>query len=133
MSKVFLDTVGLLAVWDMRDQWHDAETAAFALLCAEGAVFITTTFVLAECGNALARTRLRQYPVDLRRSLESDGDLINPADAEWHEAWVRYEAGHSGGPGLVDEISFAVMRRLGLKRAFTNDAHFRDAGFDALF
>ena len=133
MSKVFLDTVGLLAVWDRRDQWHDAATAAFALLCAEGAVFITTTFVLAECGNALARTRLRQYPVDLRRSLESDGDLINPADAEWHEAWVRYEAGHPGGPGLVDEISFAVMRRLGLQRAFTNDAHFRDAGFDALF
>jgi predicted nucleic acid-binding protein len=23
MSQVFLDTVGLLAVWDRRDQWHD--------------------------------------------------------------------------------------------------------------
>ncbi len=133
MNEVFLDTVGLIAVWDRRDQWHDAATAAFALLCAEGAVIITTTFVLAECGNALARTRLRQNPVDLRRSLETDGGLINPADADWHEAWVRYEAGHPGSPGLVDELSFAVMRLLGLRRAFTNDRHFADAGFETLF
>jgi hypothetical protein len=27
---VFLDTVGLLAVWDVHDQWHDAAFVAFA-------------------------------------------------------------------------------------------------------
>ena len=133
MSEVFLDTVGLLAVWDTRDQWHPSAVAAFARLCSEGVVFITTTFVLAECGNAFARTRLRQNPVDLRSRLESDGGLLDPSDADWQEAWVRYEAGHPGGPGLVDELSFAVMRRLGLKKAFTNDRHFADAGFEPLF
>jgi predicted nucleic acid-binding protein len=43
------------------------------------------------------------------------------------------EASYPGGPGLVDELSFAVMRRLGLRRAFTNDQHFAAAGFDPLF
>jgi len=30
MNVVFLDTVGLLALWDEDDQWHAAAEAAFA-------------------------------------------------------------------------------------------------------
>jgi predicted nucleic acid-binding protein len=33
----------------------------------------------------------------------------------------------------VDHLSFVVMRRLDLLEAFTNDRHFRAAGFHALF
>lgn len=29
MKDVFLDTVGLIAVWDVADQWHAAADAAF--------------------------------------------------------------------------------------------------------
>ena len=35
--------------------------------------------------------------------------------------------------GIVDQVSFAVMRRLGITDAFTNDRHFKAAGFRALF
>ena len=35
--------------------------------------------------------------------------------------------------GIVDQISFVVMRRLGVSRAFTNDRHFRAAGMEPLF
>ena len=30
MNAVFLDTVGLLALWDEGDQWHTAAETAFA-------------------------------------------------------------------------------------------------------
>ena len=33
----------------------------------------------------------------------------------------------------VDQLSFRVMRRLGLTEAFTNDQHFQAAGFTTLF
>ena len=33
----------------------------------------------------------------------------------------------------VDQLSFQVMRRLGLTEAFTNDQHFQAAGFTTLF
>ena len=133
MTAVFLDTVGLLATWDVRDQWHHPARAAFELIKQSGAGVITTTFVLAECGNAVSCSNVRCDFLRFGNAMEAGGSLLVPSDADWHEAWARYEAGFPGAAGLVDELSFAVMRRLGLQRAFTNDGHFADAGFEPLF
>jgi hypothetical protein len=116
-----------------RDQWHDRAQTAFERLREERVAVITTTFVLAECGNATSRTSARSEVIRFGAAMEAGGALITPSDSEWHEAWTRYASGHIGGPGLVDEISFAVMRRLGLRQAFTNDRHFLDSGFEPLF
>ena len=59
MSPVFLDTVGLLALWDRSDQWHPTAEAAFQRLTNARVAGITTTFVLAECANAAARRPYR--------------------------------------------------------------------------
>ena len=133
MSPVFLDTVGLLAVWNEDDQWHDAASTAFTAVKRERATLFTTTFVLAECANATARSAFRESVVDLRMLLGSYRGLIHPTEADFETAWEHYKSGFPGAPGLVDELSFSVMRRLGLRRAFTNDRHFTDAGFEALF
>ncbi len=61
-STIFLDTVGLLALWDVSDQWHDVAAA-----------------------------------------------------------------------GIVDHLSFAVMRRHHIREAFANDRHFEAASFTILF
>ncbi|HEV7406823.1 MAG TPA: hypothetical protein VGO11_27990 [Chthoniobacteraceae bacterium] len=90
MNRVLLDSVGILALCDIRDQWHEAATEAFARMLEEQAEVCTTTFVLAECGNALARTKFRQSIVDLRLRLEKENALINPSDADWHDAWTHY-------------------------------------------
>lgn len=44
-----------------------------------------------------------------------------------------YDRGEAGEAGIVDHISFIVMRRLSLTEAFTNDRHFEAAGFRFLF
>jgi predicted nucleic acid-binding protein len=85
MTPIFLYTVGLLAVWDIDDQWHNAADAAYERIVSARQPVVTTTFVLLECGNAVARR------------------------------------------------TFAVMRRLGIRQAFTNDRHFQEAGFETLF
>lgn len=48
MRAVFLDTVGLLALWDVRDAWHGAAEAAYRRLLADRAPLVTSTFVLLE-------------------------------------------------------------------------------------
>ncbi len=133
MTNVFLDTVGLLALWDTSDQWHSAAAPAFARLADARTRFITTSFVLLECGNAAARRPYRQAVVRLRERLEAAGSLIVPTAEDWTQAWAAYARGEGDQAGIVDHVSFTVMRRLELTQGFTNDAHFRAAGFEVLF
>ena len=130
---VFLDTVGLIAVWESKDQWHSAAVEASTQLCSEKTQSISTSYILAECANAAARKPYREDVSRLREELEDAGQLIHPTTDEWESAWVAYRRGEGGDASLVDHLSFLVMRRLGITRAFTNDRHFQAAGFETLF
>jgi predicted nucleic acid-binding protein len=70
---------------------------------------------------------------DLRQTMLAENRLIEPTLQEIDQAWNDYRAGQAGGAGIVDLISFGVMRRLGITQAFTNDEHFSLAGFELLF
>lgn len=133
MNAVFLDTVGMLAIWNESDQWHDAAERAFAELLTNRAAVVTTSYVLLECGNATTRRPIRRSVVDWRNVMSANSGLIFPGQHDWEQAWEAYARGDAGQAGIVDQVSFAVMRRLGIRQAFTNDQHFRAAGFDTMF
>ena len=133
MSPVFLDTVGLLAIWDTSDQWHEAASSAYRLMLEQGRSLTTTPQVLNECGNAASRRAYREDVCALRELLLDERLLVEPSGEEIDDAWVEFREGEPGDAGIVDLISFAVMRRLGLTDAFTNDRHFKVAGFTTLF
>jgi predicted nucleic acid-binding protein len=46
MKDVFLDTVGLIAVWDATDQWNTAADAAYQKLLKQGRRLLTTPLIL---------------------------------------------------------------------------------------
>lgn len=133
MNLVFLDTVGMLASWDEADQWHQAANAAFKKLSLQRSSVVTTAFVLLECGNAAARKPYRRTVIEWRDVMSVNKGLIAPSQEDWSKAWIAYERGEANQAGLVDHISFVVMRRLGITQAFTNDRHFTAAGFETLF
>ena len=132
-DAILLDTVGILATWDRADQWHDPADRVLQSLLRAKRASITTSLILYECGNAAARTPFRARVDVLRTSMARDGRVIDPEPNDLEQAWEAYARGEAGQAGIVDHVSFAVMRRLGLIRAFTNDAHFRAAGFETLF
>jgi predicted nucleic acid-binding protein len=133
VNHVFLDTVGLLATWDETDQWHALATSAYAGIEKRSSVCVTTTFVLLECGNAAAKRPYRTAVDRLRTALEAANCLIQPTEEDWAEAWHAYVRSEGAGAGIVDQISFVVMRRLGIRQAFTHNSHFSAAGFETLF
>jgi predicted nucleic acid-binding protein len=133
MKDVFLDTVGMIAVWDQADQWHTVAKTAYMALLSQGRRLVTTPLVLWECGNASARRTYRSDVCELRKALLLEGLLIEPTAQEIEKAWTAYERGEAAQAGIVDHVSFVVMRRLGIKEAFTNDKHFQAAGFTTLF
>jgi predicted nucleic acid-binding protein len=133
MKRVFLDIVGLIATWDEADQWHDVASAALAALDADEAELLTTALVLYECGNAGSRKPFRNAVVRLWNSLADDQRLIVPPGVDIAMAWEAFRRGEASDAGIVDHVSFVVMRRLGITDAFTNDRHFEAAGFNTLF
>jgi predicted nucleic acid-binding protein len=65
--------------------------------------------------------------------METAGLAIVPTDDDWREAWGAYARGQASDAGIVDHVSFVVMRRLAITDAFTNDRHFKAAGFNTLY
>lgn len=133
MNAVFLDTVGLLALWDMSDQWHVPAEYAFSQLTQQRLPIVTTTYILLECGNAAARRPYRNEVPKLREVLLKRNELIEPTEEDVELAWEGYQRGEAAQAGIVDHVSIAVMRRLGIKQVFSNDKHFEAAGFEILF
>lgn len=133
MIPVFLDTVGLLAVWDIDDQWHTDALPVYERIVRTGQPTVTTRLVLYECGNAASRGPFRANVDELRRLMAAEGQLIEPTLEEIEGAWADYVRGVAGSAGIVEHVSFAVMRRLGITHAFTHAKLFPAAGFEELF
>ena len=133
MNAIFLDTVGMLALWNEADQWHKSAQEAFDELIASRRTVLTTSFILLECGNAAARRPIRRSVIQWQRVMSANKGLIFPGHDDWSQAWSAYERGEAAQAGIVDQFSFAVMQRLEIRQAFTNDEHFRAAGFETLF
>ena len=133
MTTIFFDTAGLIALWDRRDQWHSAAKACLASLDVTAPRYVTTSYVMIECANHAARRVYRPEVVSMRDELGMAGDLFEPLPEEVYSVWDEYARAIAGTASLVDLVSFAVMRRLKVTQAFTNDTHFSAAGFEALF
>jgi len=51
---------------------------------------------------------------------------------DYDESWQMYSDRTDKEWSLTDCISFTVMKRNGIRDAFTNDHHFEQAGFNVL-
>lgn len=123
----FADTSALFAVLDRDDDNHGAAAAAFGGLIEEG--LVTHNYVIVESA-ALAQSRLG---ADAVRALIQD---VVPAirtlwiNEDVHRAAVAaFIAASRRKISLVDWVSFEVMRREGIERAFAFDRDFVSQGY----
>lgn len=131
---VFLDSVGWIALLNQTDSLHAVADQRWRSLGHEGSFVVLTDWIIAETSNGLACSPARRQ---FFRALEAirgstrarvvfvTDDLLRRALAMYHDhadkTW-----------GLVDCASFIVMKDEGIDTAFTNDRHFKQAGFQCL-
>lgn len=133
-SRVFLDTNGWLALLNASDSLHASAHRVWSDLGATRYEVFLTDLVVAETGNGLARTPARR---NLRAALErvrasAQARFVFVSAEQLDTALDLYDQRPDKSWGLVDCTSFVVMKEHGIREAFTNDRHFKQAGFRCL-
>jgi uncharacterized protein len=100
---------------------------------AEGYPFVTTDAVLLEVGNALAK-RFRTQGTEIIHYFlnSSDATVVHLNPLLFKRGLDLYESHDDKTWGLVDCVSFVVMREMEIEDALTFDRHFTQAGFRRL-
>jgi predicted nucleic acid-binding protein len=135
MNAVFADTFFWIAFTNAQDQAH--ETAkAFTRSTAPGTIFFITEEVLTEYLNYFAGWGLLRQ----KAALNVQDILVSPTVRVVAQTSDSFRAGlelygtrPDKGYSLTDCISMETMRREGITDALTNDVHFEQEGFRAIF
>lgn len=109
---------------------YDQARSTFESLLGGGAPLITHSYVVVE-SVAIAQRRLGLEAVAaLRDGLLSIVRQVWVDRALHDEALAATLAAGRRDVSLVDRVSFELMRRRGLRRAFAFDEHFAEQGFE---
>jgi hypothetical protein len=134
LSAVFLDTAYAIALAVRSDAHHEQAVALAKELIGANTRLITTRAVVLEIGNSLARLRYRKAALQLLRSLEGDPrvEIVPVSEDLYQRAFQLFRSRPDKEWGITDCLSFVVMQEQSLTSALTADAHFQQAGFEAL-
>jgi predicted nucleic acid-binding protein len=134
MNRVFVDTSYAVALSAVNDEHHKRAVELADEMEAANTHFVTTRAILLEIGNALSRLRHRTAAISLLTALENDSkvEIVPLSDDLYRRALEIYRDHVDKEWGLIDCVSFVVMRDEGLTDALTADNHFHQAGFRIL-
>jgi predicted nucleic acid-binding protein len=129
---IFVDTGAFLARYVKRDQHHTRARAGWRQIEKKDLPCFTTNFVLDEALTVLGRRTSYEFAAERGRHLYGSRVLtiLRPETAEESTAIELLEKFADQRVSFTDCVSFVLMRRQRLTRAFTFDRHFADAGFE---
>jgi predicted nucleic acid-binding protein len=131
---IFVDTGAFIGRLLATDPYHDQALSLWDQLAGRRERFITSNFVFDETFTMMARRAGYRYAAEKARRLYATPTLLILRPSEEHElvALDFFEKYADQKVSFTDCVSFALMKVHGLRRAFSFDRHFRDAGFETI-
>jgi predicted nucleic acid-binding protein len=131
VTGVFLDTSALFAAADRSSEYHESCASAYRSLLRGALPLVTSSLIVGElhaltlsrAGPERALQAVRRLTDSLRIQVEGAAavDITAALDVLGTRPGRSYT--------IADAVSFEVMRRRGIERAFTLDSNFRAEGF----
>jgi hypothetical protein len=134
MNPVFLDTSYVIALLNRSDPHHAKAKVLLADLARTRRIRLTTTAVLLELGDGVARKSRWDLIAPFLGAVATDPFLdVVPADSALIARAITFRNARLDKDwGLTDCVSFVVMSDHGMTEALTADRHFQQAGSRAL-
>lgn len=131
MTKILIDTSFTVALVSDKDEDH--EKALELSYKYAGEPMIITDAVILEIGNSLSRRYKTPSIAAIEGFFDSpEVEIVRLNETLFDQAFELYKSHLDKTWGLVDCISFVVMRKRGITNALTSDKHFVQARFRAL-
>jgi predicted nucleic acid-binding protein len=131
LADVFIDTSFVVALVNRNDQYHKLALGLADRFTGQG--LVTTDAILLEIGNALSRNFKRESVEIIEHFLTSDDvKVIHLHPPLFRKAFDLYKSHSDKLWGLIDCVSFVVMKELAITEALSADKHFEQAGFKVL-
>jgi len=129
-ERIYIDTSAYYALVDSDDANHHAATSLAHLLSQEAAELYTSNFVIAETHTLILNRLGYDAAAHVLASVYTSATRITRATEVDERRGREIVLQHKDKTySLVDAISFAIMERLHLRRAWSYDQHFRQFGF----
>jgi predicted nucleic acid-binding protein len=130
-DAVFVDSGAWIALAASRDPLHGRARERWAELRSAGAKLHTSVPVVIETFTFLDRNANRDVALAWKQSLDTLGSLKILACElrDLEQSWDYFKRTDLHKLSAVDATSFAIMRRLRIRWAFTFDHHFAVVGF----
>lgn len=128
---VFTDTSFFKAYIDKKDQFHQKALKIFEQLKISQVLLITSNYILDETFTLLRVKCNLELAHEFKRALEEFDTglkIVRVTVADEADAWDYFIKDWSK-LSFTDCVSFALMKRLELKRVVAFDTHFQKAGF----
>lgn len=128
---IFVDTAFVVAWISPNDALHIRAVELLNKIRREQ--WLTTDCVLLEIGNSLARIHRAEAISVIENFLSDEKIEVVGLDANlFNRAFELFRTRDDKSWGLIDCVSFVVMKEHEVTDALTNDRHFQQAGFKAL-
>jgi predicted nucleic acid-binding protein len=127
-ERIFMDSSFWILLRDGAQPGHDRVVEATRRLLGMRSQLVVTELVLAETHAYFCRSPLRSLQIldDFENNRAIHCEAAGPSDRQGAIELLRRHRDKTWS--FCDAISFAVMRRLGIRKAAAADHHFRQIG-----
>jgi len=131
---IFIDTGAFLARYLSNDQYHAQSNEIWDAIRRRRESCFTTNFVLNEVFTLLGRRAGNKFAADRALNIYASRviKIMRPDRKAEVQAIDTFEKYADQKISFTDCISFVLMKREGIKRAFSFDFHFRLAGYEVV-
>jgi len=131
LEDIFVDTSAWIALVDKDDSHHKEAASSYPLLLKNHRNLITSNFVIAETYIIILNELGHKLAIDFLEKLKASPRILKiysneDIEAEAEPILVKYS---DQDFSYTDAVSFVIMKRQKIRKAFSFDKHFVIAGF----